>query len=230
MTLERKALHALAFSMAASLVNACSGAADLAAGDASDPACDGGPCRPGDGSLLPDTSVDGGKTSDAADASADVREEGVVVATFAPCAGAGGGRVLYLNGDVGDYIHPGPVTIVAATWKDTPHGGSRFELQVHPLATTQGDLFIVQLSTERLGTSLSVGVYEGAERAPFASAGKPGLEVLADSRGCNGLSGRFQILSLVPGTDGSPVSIEATFEQHCEKGPPALRGCLRWAR
>ena len=77
------------------------------------------------------------------------------------------------------------------------------------------------------GQTFAVGTYENAQRFPFQGAGHPGLSVDGDGRGCNTLTGRFQVLELTLGADGSVKSLAIDFEQHCEGGTPALFGVVR---
>ncbi len=75
---------------------------------------------------------------------------------------------------------------------------------------------------------LTPGEYLNAQRWPFQPAGVPGLSVDGDSRGCNTLTGNFEVLKAVyrKGT-GALQSFAADFEQHCEGQPPALFGWVR---
>jgi hypothetical protein len=72
---------------------------------------------------------------------------------------------------------------------------------------------------------LHMGLYKGATRFPFNSTG-PGLDVSGNGRGCNTLTGEFNVLQVEYGPTGIPTTFWATFEQHCEGGVPALRGEL----
>ena len=74
---------------------------------------------------------------------------------------------------------------------------------------------------------LGVGVYEGATRWPFQSPTGPGLDFSGASRGCNRLSGRFEILELSYGESGNVESLAVDFEQNCEETMPTLRGLVR---
>jgi hypothetical protein len=67
------------------------------------------------------------------------------------------------------------------------------------------------------GEQLGVGVYEDAERFPFQSPTSPGLSVSGSGRGCNTLTGRFEVLELeiTPGGDVARLAVD--FEQHCER-------------
>ena len=70
------------------------------------------------------------------------------------------------------------------------------------------------------------GTYPDAERWPFQAAEKPGLSFSGQGRGCNKLSGSFEVYEVTYESDGSITSLAASFVQHCENATPALRGEL----
>ena len=72
------------------------------------------------------------------------------------------------------------------------------------------------------------GVYSGAVRYPFQPPDIAGLSVSGDGRGCNTLTGNFEVLEVTYGTGDEVVAFRATFEQHCEGAAPALRGEIRF--
>lgn len=74
------------------------------------------------------------------------------------------------------------------------------------------------------GQQLLPGVYEGATRWPFQEPSTPGLDFSGDGRGCNTLTGRFEVLEAVYAPFGYVERFHATFEQHCEGADPALFG------
>lgn len=74
---------------------------------------------------------------------------------------------------------------------------------------------------------LTVGTYTGAARFPFQASSQPGLSVYGDGRGCNTLTGSFQVLEVSYGA-GTINSFDAIFEQHCEGLVPASRGEIRY--
>jgi len=76
--------------------------------------------------------------------------------------------------------------------------------------------------------SLQVGAYPGATRYPFEAPGEPGLSVSGTGRGCNTLTGSFDVNQLARSPSGAIESFWATFEQHCEGGAPALRGEVKY--
>jgi hypothetical protein len=79
-------------------------------------------------------------------------------------------------------------------------------------------------TTARLG----VGDYENAQRWPFQPAGTPGLSVDGEFRGCNTLTGNFQVTKAGYNSSNILQSFSANFEQHCEGAAPALFGWLRY--
>lgn len=73
------------------------------------------------------------------------------------------------------------------------------------------------------GERLEVGVYEGVERYPFQTAGRAGMSIAGEGRGCNSLTGRFEILSM----DDDLDSVWILYEQHCEGAEEAVFGEIR---
>jgi hypothetical protein len=138
-----------------------------------------------------------------------------------------GGNVLVLNGDSGDYIHPGYAKIAVADWKPYVDAIEKdyVRFDIEPSGQQFGLWWNVEFSTQKMSKPLEVMTYLDAERAPFATYLKPGLNVTGDGRGCNTLSGQFTIHEITWGTS-SIKHLAATFEQHCEQGTPALRGCV----
>jgi len=75
---------------------------------------------------------------------------------------------------------------------------------------------------------LGVGSYDNARRYPFQPEGTPGLNLDGAGRGCNTLTGNFEVLQARYNTSNVLHSFSANFEQHCEGGAPALFGWLRY--
>jgi hypothetical protein len=70
------------------------------------------------------------------------------------------------------------------------------------------------------------GTYENATRWPFQLPTAPGMSISGEGRGCNTLTGRFEVLEAVYGPLGEVERFAATFEQHCEGQVPALLGSV----
>ncbi len=73
------------------------------------------------------------------------------------------------------------------------------------------------------GSTFKVGYYSRAQRAEFRTAGHPGLDITGDGRGCNTVSGAFEVRRLAV-SNGAITQLDLLYEQHCEGGPAALFG------
>ena len=134
---------------------------------------------------------------------------------------------LYFDSQPGDYIGGG----VERTW--TPSDGSfhietNFDGGVSVSFDGGSNWWSLDFVPPEGGDQLGVGTYEGAERYPFQSPTAPGLSVSGSGRGCNELTGRFVVLELEQTPGGEVTSFAADFEQHCEGGPAALLGSIRF--
>jgi hypothetical protein len=149
------------------------------------------------------------------------------VGSTAPCLI--GGNVVFFDGDNGDYIHPGAATITQGMWSITSNMMPPSDITVHvrPTQSTQGLWWDLEFGSAQLNQPLAAQVYENAERAAFASPGHPGIDIGGDGRGCNMISGKFQIETLTA-TGATVSSFTATFEQRREGGSAALRGCVHF--
>ena len=144
---------------------------------------------------------------------------------FGPLPPAPTNTSLTVHSDPGDYIGGG----VDQTW--TPADGT-FTAAHSPGLTTisfnGGPTNWTLDFAAPSGAELTAGPYEGAIRFPFQSPSTPGLSVSGSGRGCNTLTGRFDVLEAVYAPDGTVERFAADFEHHCEGGAPALRGSVRF--
>lgn len=126
--------------------------------------------------------------------------------------------------DPGDWVGAGQTRSftldTASMMVQSGQNGGYFRLSVFPFA---GGWWYFNLAAPA-GTQLVPGAYEGAMRYPFNPSGTPGLDVYGDGRGCNSVTGRFDVFEAVFGPNGYIERFHAQFEQHCEGGEPALRG------
>ncbi|HLZ66797.1 MAG TPA: hypothetical protein VKQ29_11245 [Aliidongia sp.] len=80
--------------------------------------------------------------------------------------------------------------------------------------------------TDQLGVDLLPGSYPNAQRAPFASAGYAGLDVDLNGRGCNTVTGSFNVLDAT--YVGTTIQrFDATFVENCDGTQNALTGRVR---
>ena len=150
------------------------------------------------------------------------------VLTLGVGAGAQVGQTfLSFVSDPGDYIGQGQTrffTPDTATFQSRTDGNNRhINVTIFPF---DGGFWILDMAAPE-GQQLLPAVYEGAVRWPFQAPNQPGLSISGDGRGCNTLTGRFQVMEAVYGPFGYVERFRASFEQHCEGATAALRGDIQ---
>ena len=139
------------------------------------------------------------------------------------------------------YFHSQPGDFVGDALQRALYGGSGYVLRPTP-GTIAGRNFKngVSFSIDGGGQSwnldfaapqgapLAAGAYENAVRYPFNNGPGPGINLTGERRGCNTIKGRFDVLEVAYGSDGSVERFAADFVQHCEGGLPALFGQIRF--
>lgn len=139
------------------------------------------------------------------------------------CDPVHGATFVYLDSQPGDYIGGGQ------TYLFTPDDGG-------PILSGNTGAGFANISAggfryafESIGTDLlEVGSYQGATRYPFNSQTEPGLSVSGNGRGCNQLTGQFEVLEISRDSEGKIEHLAIDFEQHCEGATPALFGIVRY--
>jgi hypothetical protein len=145
-----------------------------------------------------------------------------LVLTAARWATAGVTSIVF-DSDPGDYIGGGQFLVLGTTDGTFAAQSLNGSNGVQVSFNSPNHWWYLQFVAPDLQT-LTVGPHQGAVRYPFQGAGQPGLSVSGDGRGCNTLTGHFDVHELVFGGAAEVVSFRATFEQHCEGFAPALRG------
>lgn len=131
--------------------------------------------------------------------------------------------VLAMSSQAGDYIGGGLqylITLSDGTF--TPSNANNWV----SFYIANGDNWTAYFSgptTARLGR----GDYENAQEY-LQPAGVPGLSVYGDGRGCDTITGNFQVLQAGYNSSSVLQNFSANFEQHCGGGVPALFGWLRY--
>lgn len=150
----------------------------------------------------------------------------VVALVLAPAAHAASATSVVMLSDSGDYIgggvprlyHPGNAQISVS--------GSTAYLDVSVSGGNFGDYFDLEFAAPP-GQILTPGTYVGAQRAPFREAGRPGIDISGDGRGCNTIEGLFEVKAFDVAADGTLQRLWIVYEQHCEGGESALFGEVR---
>jgi hypothetical protein len=159
-----------------------------------------------------------------------------VLGCFAAASSHASVAELVLNGTPGDFISGGKTVdniyssanpLLMADSVNSNNTGTAaapatdylsFLYLLNPMVVADDEYATITFSTEELGTNLLVGkTYNNAERAPFAPAGDPGLEINYDHRGCNTLTGNFTINQLTFANGGVDL-LSASFNQSCDGG------------
>jgi hypothetical protein len=138
------------------------------------------------------------------------------------------GTFLYMNSQPGDWVGQGIERLYTSADStitgSLPQGGGDFRASAIQGPYTHW--WYVNIAAP-VGQPLAIGSYTGAFRAPFRPAGSPGLDVYGDGRGCNTLTGQFDVNEVSYASTGELLGFDATFEQHCEGGSAALFGRIR---
>ena len=132
-----------------------------------------------------------------------------------------GGNAVYLDGEPGNFIHPGTSLITESTFFASGNVRS-VTLRLIPTQVDQGSSWTLHFESMP-GTVLSPGIYQNAVR-PISAEEEPGMEVTGDGRGCNIIAGSFEIVEFEQ--EGNLAkTLSVTFEQLCDDNPSVLRGC-----
>jgi len=128
----------------------------------------------------------------------------------------------------GEYIGQGRESLYtsfdSAVYGALPLGGNHFNANV--IQGSNVHWWYVDIAAPQ-GEPLALGSYIRAVRYPFAPAGRSSLSVSGDGRGCNTITGKFDVNELSYSSRGDLLIFQATFEQHCEGGTGALFGRIR---
>lgn len=131
-------------------------------------------------------------------------------------------NLLYFRSQPGDYVGQGLQQVIPSPAGD--FAGYAGPTYLRFASNTPGGW---SLDLSGGGVPIRVGSYENATRAPFNGSGN-GVSFSGDGRGCNSVTGRFDVLEVVYDGSGKVARLAVDFEQHCEGGSAALFGSLRY--
>jgi len=133
------------------------------------------------------------------------------------------GNFLSFTSQPGDYIGAGQSLTFTPTDSQFNAMVSQDNRELAVSVFPPGSFWFLNMVASA-GQQLVPGVYQGATRWPFQEPSTPGLDFSGDGRGCNTLTGQFQVLEAVYAPFGYVQRFHATFEQHCEGADAALFG------
>lgn len=152
------------------------------------------------------------------------------VCALAPCTEDS--SYLTLRGDDDDFIAPGNRTVRGSWVFLNGLDGHFFKDQLWFDVTPKDKhtSWSAAFAT-RNDVDLATGqAFTDAVRYPFNDA-NPGLSISGDGRGCNMVTGSFEVRRAVFEPDGGAIArFSATFVQHCEGAKPRLQGSLYYCR
>jgi len=150
----------------------------------------------------------------------------VAALALAPAAHAASATSVVMLSDSGDYIGGGVPRLYHPRNAQISVSGSTAYLDVSISGGNLGDYFDLEFAAPP-GRIRTPGTYVGAQRAPFREAGRPGIDISADGRGCDTIEGLFEVKALDVAADGTLQRLWIVYEQHCEGGESALFGEVR---
>jgi hypothetical protein len=138
------------------------------------------------------------------------------------------GDFLAVKSEPGDSVGAG-IEVLFTPANAEFHPGELLQGRDYVIAALQQATHIWQVDIAAPpGQALGVGTYTNAARAGSPRpAGTPGLDVTADSRNCNALTGQFEVNELEFSIYGELKTLDATFEQRCTGATAKLVGRIR---
>ena len=134
------------------------------------------------------------------------------------------GSYVYLESEPGDFVGAGGTYLYtpADSVLTVDAQGAGLTVSINGNEYWNGT-FLGMNSLSRL----EVGYYGGLQRFPFHNPVRGALDWDGEHRGCNTLIGWF-VIDNVSYDGDTLVAIDLRFEQHCERGAPALNGEVHW--
>jgi PASTA domain len=151
---------------------------------------------------------------------------GIWPAVVPATAEASPSNSVVMLSDPGDWVGGGAQRIYHSGNASISLGGSPGYVTVGVSGGNFGDYFDLDFAAQP-GHALAPGYYVDAQRAPFREAGRPGIDISGDGRGCNTIEGLFEVRDIAVDAAGAVTRLWIVYEQHCEGGTAALFGEVR---
>ena len=136
---------------------------------------------------------------------------------------------LYYYSEPGDYIGQGKTNLIRRSDTQTYTLEKYSDNAIHVVAITTGHVESWRLYFAAANNALlQVGKYTNAARYPFQEITENGLSFSGSGRGCNDLTGQFEIFEVEYNSTGDTTKLAVNFEQHCSNDTAALFGYFRF--
>ncbi|MCG8041158.1 MAG: hypothetical protein AB2688_18715 [Candidatus Thiodiazotropha taylori] len=137
---------------------------------------------------------------------------------------------ITLNSDAGDYIGQGESYVYTdenSVIQYSRNYDNGITVRINNLPGAPSDWWTLNIAAPG-DAEIQAGIYENATRFPFQDVTVPGLSFSGNGRGCNTLTGWFEVYSVSYDATGNVESLNMDFEQHCEGGSAALHGSVNF--
>jgi hypothetical protein len=158
-----------------------------------------------------------------------------VALSFSSIPADAGDFIFYYQSSPGDYIGQGEEVVLTPEYPANFSISRNYHEGITVSVRTPSEIPYPQSHwwylefTAPYRVPLSVGNYEDAARHPFQEIDQPGLSMYGNGRGCNRLSGQFDVREVTYEADEETVSqFAADFVQICELFMPPLFGAIRY--
>lgn len=135
---------------------------------------------------------------------------------------------IELESDPGDYIGQGKSYLYSDDNSQISYSrnyDNGIDVSIRNLPNDPDLRWTLNLAAPRQ-EEIQIGSYPLAERFPFQENDRPGLSFSGQGRGCNTLTGHFEVYEVSYDDSGNLSSLHAGFQQHCEGGPSSLKGIV----
>ncbi|MES9834064.1 MAG: hypothetical protein ABW139_17645 [Candidatus Thiodiazotropha sp. DIVDIV] len=135
-----------------------------------------------------------------------------------------------LNSDAGDYIGQGESYVYTdenAVIQYSRNYDNGITVRINNLPDDPSNWWTFNIAAPG-NAEIQPGIYENATRFPFQDVDVPGLSFSGNGRGCNTLTGWFEVYDVSYDESGGVESLNVDFEQHCEGGSSALHGSINF--
>jgi hypothetical protein len=144
---------------------------------------------------------------------------------YSPASCLVGGNAMFFDGN--GWVWTGTLFVTDGAWSAQAASDKFVHVHLEPTGQENGLWWDFEFSALMMDVPLMPGIYEMAERYPFESPNRPGMDVTGDGRGCNMIAGRYQVHEYER-AGASIHSLTVSFEQHCDGAGNVLFGCVHF--
>ena len=149
-----------------------------------------------------------------------------VAVAFPAQAGAASSSFVVMFSDPGDWIGGGGQRLFDAANARITLSGSAGYAEIGVSGGTAGDYYTLDFAAPS-GQTLARASTSARSVRRSARRDGPGIDIYGSGRGCNEISGLFEVLDIGVDGSGNVTRLWLVYEQHCVGWRPALFGEVR---